>query len=151
MTNVASDAWFGFSPCYDCPVLYQFRLGTDNNQAVEFRVNNEIVAKLTSPGILSTASRRSFLVQTLAYSGGGRIFNISSVDCGDSPPTSTLLTYITDGNIAYPLVIPSNGGTSYNTSAPIPGPFAITYAVFGGDGSNAAKFSFEDGNISSSF
>lgn len=126
---VTDPIFFGFTPCYDCEARYQIQFGVDGNKKVKLLANGVPVAtsSIDVGPILSTNDFKTFLVQVFPFAKGRIAIIIRTVDCAANPPTSTRL-------IAR--YIPST----------IPGPFAVTYAVFGDKSSqNFASFQFKDG------
>ena len=142
MTGLVSDAYFGFSPCYNClfaenttqPLTapYQLKIGTVDNRLSELWINGEKATSIETPQILSRTDAVKVQVQTIPKKLGSLQIKIKLMDIARS---KTYTMEYTTQNQNFPI---SNG---------------ITYAVFGGPprddpsipAANPAKYLFKDG------
>ena len=122
----ADNVWVGFTPCFDCPVAYQFRI--NNNQDSQFAVTEvHKVINVSTPNILEGVNKpTTFRIQTFPRPKGELNFKLQKVteDVTGKVTTSPVVEF----NITVFKI-----------------PFGITYAVFGGSEAKSAKFQFRDG------
>lgn len=124
----AKNVYVGFTPCFDCPVAYQFRIGVDNNQETQFAVTERHIVKTEStPNVLNPVGQpTTFRIQTFPQKKGEFNFKLEKV-------TEDVAGKVTTSPV-----------TSFNINQ-FQIPFGITYAVFGSNVTKSAKFQFRDG------